>query len=111
MSDNCKSDNGIWQTNASEEKRTISLCQVGSNFQLTEIDPTSSDPARELSFNLRFQTDTEGSIVCEFLADVVEFIETTIAVETDTEASLPEELKVDQKLLAACEKAGIGSKS
>ena len=110
MSDNCKSDDGIWQTNESEERRTISLCKVGSNFQLTEVDPTSNGPARELSFNLRFQTDTEGSIVCECLADVVEFIETTIAAETDTEETLPEELKVDQKLLAACESAGVGSK-
>ena len=48
--------------------------------------------------------------MCEFLVDVIEFIGTTIAVETDTEATLPEELKVDQKLLAACESAGIGTK-
>ena len=48
--------------------------------------------------------------MCDFLADVVEFIETTIAAETDTEETLPEELKVDQKLLAACESAGVGSR-
>ena len=109
MSDNCKSEDGIWQSNESEERRTLRLCKVGSNFQLTEFDPTSNGPARELAFNLRFQTNTEGSIVCEFLVDVIEFIGTTIAVETDTEATLPEELKVDQKLLAACESAGIGT--
>ena len=79
-------------------------------FQLTEVDPTSNGPARELSFSLGFQTDTRGFIVRKLLADVVEFIETTIVLQTDTEETLPEELKVDQKLLAAYESAGVGSK-
>lgn len=84
-------------------EETFNICQAGSNFQLIEVDTASAAPARELSFDLRFQAGTEGDIVCEFLEDVIEFIETTVAAETDTEATIPEEVKIDQKLLDACE--------
>lgn len=84
-----------------EERYTI--CKVGSSFQLIEVDPYSNTPARELSFDLQFQADTNGDIFCEFLEGVVEFIETVVNVETDTEVAAPAELEVDEKLLAACE--------
>ena len=66
------------------------------------MDPASTSPARELSFSLKFQADTQGDIFCQFLEDVIEFIEAAVNIATDSEAAIPGELEVDQKLLEAC---------
>lgn len=115
--DNCKEITATGYTNTTTRRvrardvlppgpqpvqETWNICKAGSNFQLIEMDPSSST-ARELSFSLKFQASTEGDIFCTFLENVVEFIETTVNDATDTEAAIPGELEVDQKLLQKCE--------
>lgn len=100
---NCKSVDAIEQAHGEEERETVSLCKAGSNFQLIEVDPTAgSKSARELSFSLTFHLDSGDDFLCDWLENAVEFVETVVSVETDTEAAVPEELAVDQKLLEAC---------
>lgn len=82
---------------------SCSICKVGSNFQLIEIDPMSNSSTSELSFNLRFQANTDGDIICQFLIDLLDFIETVVNVETDTEELEPDELKIDDELLKLCQ--------
>nr|POE94485.1 hypothetical protein CFP56_16725 [Quercus suber] len=87
-----------------EISQTMTICKVGSNFQLIEVDPISGAATRELSFSLRYKDEATGSILCQFLEDVIEFIEATVNIITDTEEAIPEELVVDQELLDSCEK-------
>lgn len=101
--DNCKSTEADYMPTLSQHPEpvaeTYTLCKVGSNFQLIEYSGLS--PLRELSFSLTFKADED--IICTFLEDVLEFIEETVSVGTDTEEALPAELEVDQKLLAECQ--------
>ncbi|KAL9084424.1 MAG: hypothetical protein Q9165_008062 [Trypethelium subeluteriae] len=87
---------------------TFTICNVGSHFQIVEFDPTNKGPAREISFDLKFQRDSSEDFICQFLENVVEFIEVAVNVETDTETAIPEEIKIDEKLLDACKGAAGG---
>lgn len=75
---------------------------AGSNFQLIEVDPASSSGS-ELSFSLQYHLDSTDEFFCAWLENAVKFIEPAVAVETDTEAAVPEEFAIDQKLLEACQ--------
>ncbi|MCJ1228862.1 hypothetical protein MMC12_005525 [Toensbergia leucococca] len=81
---------------------TISLYNAGSNFQLIEVDPASNS-ARELSFSLQFHLDSKRDFFCDWLTDAADFVEAAVNVETNTEVAVPGGLKVDQKLLEACQ--------
>ncbi|KAF2093594.1 hypothetical protein NA57DRAFT_81096 [Rhizodiscina lignyota] len=110
---NCEKITAWGQSSTEHQKRhdippdhirdTFTVCKAGSHFQLIEFDPSSKGATRELSFSLKFQADTQGDIQCHFLEDVLEFIETEFNVATDTEGYLPDEVKIDDKLLEECE--------
>lgn len=86
-------------------EETYTICKAGSNYQLIEVDPSNNGPARELSFSLKFEAAPVSDLICTFMEDVIEFIETAVSAETDTEGALPEEIKLDQKALDACQSA------
>ena len=100
--------NGIEEpSGGGEERETFNLCQAGSNFQLIEVGASNTKAPRELSFSLQFHLDSQDDFLCQWLEGAVEFIEATVNVETDSEAAIPGELEVDQKLLDECK--GISS--